>query len=37
MMLPGGKGRTQGFDFSQEDRVDPEQFNRVIWQSLIGG
>jgi hypothetical protein len=31
------EGRTQGFDFSQEDRVDPEQFNRVIWQSLIGG
>jgi len=25
----------QGFDFSKEDRVDPEQFNRVIWQGLM--
>jgi Phosphoesterase family len=30
------EGRTKGFDFSQEDRVDPEQFNRVIWQGLMG-
>lgn len=30
------EARTKGFDFSQEDRVDPEQFNRVIWQGLMG-
>jgi hypothetical protein len=24
--------RTKNFDFSQEDRVDPEVFNRVIWK-----
>jgi DNA-binding beta-propeller fold protein YncE len=28
--------RTKGFDFSKEDRVDPEQFNRVIWYGLMG-
>lgn len=30
------EARTKGFDFSKEDRVDPEQFNRVIWQGLMG-
>lgn len=30
------EARTKGFDFSQEDRVDPEQFNRIIWQGLMG-
>ena len=30
------EARTKGFDFSQEDRVDPEKFNRVIWQGLMG-
>jgi DNA-binding beta-propeller fold protein YncE len=30
------EARTKGFDFSQEDRVDPEAFNRVIWQGLMG-
>jgi len=28
--------RTKGFDFSQEDRVPTEQFNRIIWQGLFG-
>jgi DNA-binding beta-propeller fold protein YncE len=28
--------RTKNFDFSQEDRVDPEVFNRVIWTGLKG-
>jgi DNA-binding beta-propeller fold protein YncE len=28
--------RTKGFDFSKEDRVDPELFNRVIWRGLMG-
>jgi DNA-binding beta-propeller fold protein YncE len=28
--------RTRGFDFSKEDRVDPEMFNRVIWRGLMG-
>ncbi len=30
------EARTKGFDFSKEDRVDPERFNRVIWQGLMG-
>jgi len=30
------EARTKGFDFSQEDRVDPETFNRVIWHGLMG-
>jgi len=30
------EARTKGFDFSKEDRVDPEAFNRVIWQGLMG-
>jgi DNA-binding beta-propeller fold protein YncE len=28
--------RTRNFDFSKEDRVDPEMFNRVIWHGLMG-
>jgi len=28
--------RTKNFDFSKEDRVDPEMFNRVIWRGLMG-
>jgi hypothetical protein len=28
--------RTKNFDFSKEDRVDPEMFNRVIWKGLMG-
>ena len=27
--------KTAGFDFSIEDRVDPELFNRVIWEGLM--
>jgi hypothetical protein len=27
--------RTKNFDFSQEDGVDPEVFNRVIWKGLM--
>jgi DNA-binding beta-propeller fold protein YncE len=27
---------TKGFDFSKEDRVDPEAYNRVLWQGLKG-
>jgi hypothetical protein len=30
------EAKTQGFDFSQEDRVDPDKFNRVIWEGLMG-
>ena len=25
---------TRGFDFSKEDRLDPEAFNRILWQGL---
>jgi hypothetical protein len=28
--------RTKGFDFSQEDRIDSDKFNRIIWQGLMG-
>ncbi len=27
---------TKGFDFSKEDRVDPEAYNRILWQGLKG-
>src|SRR5437667_11997071 len=27
---------TKGMDFSVEDRVDPQRFNRVLWQGLMG-
>jgi hypothetical protein len=30
------EARTKNFDFSQEDRVPTELFNRVIWQGLKG-
>ena len=26
----------QGFDFSKEDRVDPELFNHVLWKGVMG-
>ncbi len=29
------EARTKGFDFSQEDRVPTDLFNRVIWQGLM--
>ena len=28
---------TAGFDFSDADQVPPEQFNRVLWNGLMGG
>jgi len=28
--------KTKGMDFTQEDRVDPETFNRIIWDGLMG-
>jgi DNA-binding beta-propeller fold protein YncE len=30
------EARTQGFDFSKEDQVPTQQFNRVIWEGLMG-
>jgi YVTN family beta-propeller protein len=27
---------TKGLDFSKEDRVDPEGYNRILWQGLKG-
>jgi DNA-binding beta-propeller fold protein YncE len=27
---------TKGLDFSQEDRVEPESFNRIMWKGLMG-
>lgn len=27
---------TKGMDFSDADRVDPAQFNRVLWKGLMG-
>ena len=28
--------KTRGFDFSVEDRLDAGQYNRIIWQGLMG-
>jgi DNA-binding beta-propeller fold protein YncE len=28
--------KTKGFDFSEEDRVNPGAFNRIIWEGLMG-
>jgi YVTN family beta-propeller protein len=28
---------TTGFDFSSEDQVNPDAFNRVLWEGLMGG
>jgi DNA-binding beta-propeller fold protein YncE len=28
--------QSQGFDFSAEDRIDSDRFNRVLWQGLMG-
>jgi Phosphoesterase family len=30
------ESKTQGMDFSQEDRVDTQKFNRIIWEGLMG-
>jgi hypothetical protein len=29
--------KTKGFDFSREDRIDSERFNRIIWEGIMGG
>jgi hypothetical protein len=29
--------KTSGFDFSAEDRVDAQAFNRIVWQGLMTG
>jgi YVTN family beta-propeller protein len=28
---------TTGFDFSSEDQVNPDAFNRMLWEGLMGG
>ena len=28
--------KTAGFDFSREDRVDAEKFNRIVWEGVMG-
>jgi YVTN family beta-propeller protein len=28
--------KTQGMDFSEEDLNDPEKFNRIIWEGMMG-
>jgi DNA-binding beta-propeller fold protein YncE len=30
------EARTKGFDFSAEDRIDSEKFNRILWEGLMG-
>jgi len=30
------EAKTKGMDFSQEDRVNPDQFNRILWEGLMG-
>jgi hypothetical protein len=30
------EAKTKGFDFSEPDHVDPDKFNRVIWEGLMG-
>jgi hypothetical protein len=27
---------TQGMDFEQEDRVDPLDFNHILWKGMMG-
>jgi hypothetical protein len=29
--------KTKGFDFSAEDRINPDAFNRIIWEGLMAG
>jgi hypothetical protein len=31
------EAKTKGFDFSQEDRIDSDKFNRIIWDGMMGG
>jgi hypothetical protein len=28
--------KTAGFDFTAEDRVDAERFNRIVWEGVMG-
>jgi hypothetical protein len=28
---------TKGLDFSKEDRLDPEAYNRILWEGLKAG
>jgi hypothetical protein len=30
------EAKTKGFDFSVEDRIDSEKFNRILWEGLMG-
>jgi len=30
------EAKTRGFDFSVEDRIDSEKFNRILWEGLMG-
>jgi hypothetical protein len=27
---------TKGMDFQSEDRVDPDEFNRILWKGIMG-
>jgi DNA-binding beta-propeller fold protein YncE len=31
------EAKTKGFDFSREDRIDSDKFNRIIWEGMMGG
>jgi hypothetical protein len=31
------EAQTQGMDFSQADKVNPDQFNRILWKGMMGG
>lgn len=30
------EAKTKGFDFSHEDRIDSERFNRIVWEGMMG-
>jgi hypothetical protein len=30
------EAKTKGFDFSYEDRIDSQKFNRIIWEGMMG-
>ena len=31
------EAQTQGMDFSREDRIPTEKFNRIVWNGMMGG
>jgi Phosphoesterase family len=31
------EAKTKGMDFSQEDRIPTEKFNRILWEGMMGG